>query len=132
MKKKILFYSILLCCATVFALATNGVTAVKKHATASAKLKKPGNITVYLSGGSAGSSYRIVFAGSNFNGEFPMSTSPISVPAGTYTVGIVPATSGSTHSFSGVSCAVNYSASGTMAQFNNVSLNCGTASFSIN
>ncbi len=131
MKKILVVCGIFICCAASFAMSLAGKSVVKTPVAATHKA--PTSVTVTLTSNTGGN-YRIIFNNSSYDHEFPMpnGSSQITVPAGTYTVAIVPATSGSNHNFSGVSCAVTYSASGTLAQFNNVNLTCGTASFSMN
>ncbi|HEY0246122.1 MAG TPA: hypothetical protein VGC01_11205 [Mucilaginibacter sp.] len=145
MKKTLLLCGIMICCVAGFAMALTG-NLVKNHSavtppakkTAKVISKKPFTVTVTLSG-TGGSTYRIIFHNSSYDHTFPMpynTPTQISVPSGVYLVAILPAIPGpgsGTHSFSGLACAVTFSASGTMAQFNNVDLTCNnTASFSMN
>ncbi|MGN6437115.1 MAG: hypothetical protein ACTHMM_11305 [Agriterribacter sp.] len=130
MKKTLIACSILVCACLTMAFVKNDA---KTHVVQSAPLT---TVSVTLSGNYSGTSYRIIFSKSGYDQQFPMpsnGSSTISIPNGKYTVGIAPAGgSYSSYSFSGSSCAVYYSGSGSDVLWSNVDLTCGTASFSMN
>lgn len=127
--------TLIACCILVSACLT--LAFVKKDIKTLAPQSAPlTTVSVTLSGGGTGASYRIIFNKSGYDQQFPMpgrgSSSTISIPAGVYTVGIAPAGgSSSSNNFSGLSCAVYYSSSGSDVMWTNVDLTCGTASFSM-
>ncbi|MBB3969598.1 hypothetical protein [Mucilaginibacter phyllosphaerae] len=97
------------------------------------KSRKPLNHTfTFTANGTAASQYyRIQFSSSSFSGTYVFNGAPASIPAGTYSVGIFPASQPTSHLFSGQSCANNYSGSGTSITFSNV-LVCSDGYFVIN
>ncbi|SFF03665.1 hypothetical protein SAMN05518672_114148 [Chitinophaga sp. CF118] len=84
-------------------------------------------------GSNLSGSWVIEFMGSSGSYQYSFYNRTITVPSGTYTVGIHQAGSSSgNYSFSGSVCTLNYSASGSSALFNNVPCTCGAGSFSVN
>jgi hypothetical protein len=97
---------------------------------------KRADFSVTLSRGSnVSGTWVISFSGSagTYQFQFTSSSNTVTIPSGTYQVGIYPAGGGSSsYSIAGAVCTYNYSNYGTSAAFSNVPCTCGSGSFSIN
>ena len=96
-------------------------------------LAKRTNFSVTLSRGSnVSGTWVISFSGSAGTYQFQFNSGTVTIPTGTYQVGIYQINSSNTISISGAVCTNNYNTTGTSALYNNVPCTCGSGSFSIN
>jgi hypothetical protein len=121
----------------VILLGAAGVTKLSANRalpTTESVRKPAANFTASLSRGSnVSGSWVIEFSGSAGTYRFAFNSGNVTVPSGTYNVGIYPAGGGSTiYSISGSVCTLNYGTSGSSAYFTNVPCTCGSGSFSVN
>ena len=117
-------------CAGIATLSAHNPVKPLKHV-----VKPAATFSAALSKGAAVSgAWVIEFSGSAGTFQFPFNNgSTISVPSGTYQVGIHAAGGTSTsYSIAGSVCTVNYSTFGTSALWTNVPCTCSNGSFSIN
>jgi len=121
----------------VILLGAAGAAKLSAHKamTASESVRKPAaTFTAYFSKGSnVSGTWAIEFSGTGGTYTFPFNSGSVSLPTGTYNVGIHPVGGGSgIYSISANVCTYTYGTSGSSAYFTGVPCTCGSGSFSVN
>lgn len=114
--------------------ADNPLKSTKSPTAATANTKKQfANFSLTLTRGNISGFWVIELSGPTGTYQYPFNSGTITIPAGTYQVGIHPTngTSGN-YTIAGSVCTYNYNTYGNSAYYSNVPCTCGSGYFSIN